>query len=130
MSLPVEEKSMFFHYCNVLEFFLDAGSSCKGNCCSGKTANDKSPARFLWTTAASAIPHREFSFAEKLLVKALEIATDEEDLAWIHLNLTQLYLDQQGENPDAYAKGTYHCQETMKTGYFTAWAKNLLQQFF
>lgn len=121
MALSIEEKSMFYHYSNTLEHYLEEDSS--------KTQKFISAPRFLWTTAANAIPQHDLAFAEKLLNYALELANEQEDLAWIHLNLTQLYLDQQGENDQASVKGIFHCQATIKTGYFTGWAQNLLEQF-
>lgn len=129
MALPIAEKSMFYHYANTLDHYLqdDSPGCSKGS--SNKLPKVVSAVRFLWTTAANAIPHRDFAFAEKLLNYALDLANDQEDLAWIHLNLTQLYLDQQGEDDQASAKGIFHCQETIKTGYFVGWAENLLEQF-
>lgn len=129
LALSIEEKSMFYHYSNTLEHYLQEETPSYSAGCWDSPPETVSTVRFLWTTAANAIPHRDFSFAEKLLNYALELAQEQEDLAWIHLNLTQLYLDQQGENEQASAKGIFHCQETIKTGYFTGWAQNLLEQF-
>lgn len=86
-------------------------------------------ARLLWVTAANSIPHGQWYFAEKLLNRALELASDSpdsvRDLAHIHANLAQLYADQVTANPAAVAKCLYHSRETIKTGYFVNWAENL-----
>lgn len=91
-----------------------------------------SAARFLWVTAANAIPHGQWDFAEKLLHRALELAGNSPDsvcdLAHIYANLAQLYADQARYSPAAAAKCLHHARETIKTGYFVVWAENLCRE--
>ena len=112
----------------------------------GETFRVDSAARFLWVTAANAIPHGQWSFAEKLLQRALELASPDSeihhyrdsktqpspdsirDLAHIHANLAQLYADQVHSNPAAAAQCLHHARETVKTGYFVPWAEKLCRE--
>ncbi len=129
LKLPLAEKKLFS------QFYLNGVAPFQIN----------SPTRLLWVTAANLIPQAHWAFAEKLLLHALdlaklesitihlanpELATTEAtvDLAHIHANFAQLYADQVADNPDYLVKCLFHARETIKTGYFVAWAEGLCQE--
>lgn len=126
IGLQPEEKDFMNHYSR--QFYLYTPPCKDIPACEDLLFSVKRPAQLLWTTAANAIPDRKWDFAEKLLVKALEIANDREDLAWTHANLTQLYYDQHRKKPASIRKCLHHCHQLLATGYFTSWAENMLAE--
>ncbi|KNZ69610.1 hypothetical protein Tfer_1630 [Thermincola ferriacetica] len=122
LSLPVEHKKAWQQYfpkiCNC------------SDCSSGtnKPFPIKSTARFLWVTAANAIPHRNYDFAEILLNKALEYADNGDDILWIHANFVQLYYDQIDSKREASEKCLHHCEELTKMGYLNRWVDRILNE--
>lgn len=97
---------------------------------------DSAP-RFLWVTAANALPQGHLDFAEMLLLKALGLfrqavsppeLNQMADFAHIHANLAQLYADKTPAEASAAALCIHHARETIKTGYFTAWAEKLCRE--
>jgi hypothetical protein len=119
MSLPVELKEQWQQYSRDLptkppihneSFYCD------------------NAAQFLWTSAANAIPQKDYQLAQTLLYQALQLTDSKQDLAWIHANLTQLYYDQLEKLPDAEEKCRYHCQQAKSTGYFQDWCDQMINQ--
>ncbi|AVX20045.1 hypothetical protein SAMN02745885_00909 [Carboxydocella sporoproducens DSM 16521] len=89
------------------------------------------PCQFLWVTAANALPHGHWDFCEFILHFAWQLAEKQglqADLAHIHANLAQLYSDQVLTKQKAVEKCLFHCQQVLKTGYFTRWAQQLLEE--
>lgn len=84
-------------------------------------------AQFLWVTAANAIPHKKYNFAEHLLNHALTIAVETDDIAWIHANLAQVYYEKHKIDPEAGKKSILHCRELIKLGFMKSWAENMMQ---
>lgn len=119
LALPAAEKQQWEKY-----FPQDCDCS---NCQSGqtKTLPLNSPARILWMTAANALPHNKYEFAETLLNKAMEIAKDNYDAFWIHANLAQLYYDQLTTSETALEKCKVHCEALYKMGLRTPWIKQM-----
>ncbi|MBC7105285.1 MAG: hypothetical protein H5T97_05050 [Firmicutes bacterium] len=87
----------------------------------------RTPAQFLWVAAANALPRGHHSFAEKLLLHALQVAGSERDRACAHANLAQLYFELRDRLPDAREKCRRHCEATLRSGLFTCWATKLLK---
>lgn len=85
-------------------------------------------AQFLWATAANAIPHKKYGFAEHLLQHALTIAVDTDDIAWIHANMAQVYYDKSKLDPEAARKSIMHCRELIKLGFMKSWAENMMEE--
>ncbi|MTI80163.1 MAG: hypothetical protein FH758_04640 [Firmicutes bacterium] len=119
MSLPVELKDQWVN--DALGLPMTVVPSYKGS-----TFAIESAAQLLWTSAANAIPQGHYTLAEKLLIKALKMASTEQDKAWIHGNLAQLYYLQIKTHPTALEKCRYHCKQTIQTGYFVNWCERLL----
>jgi hypothetical protein len=126
LTLSPEEKEMLVRYSRHISFYIPPCQEVPP--CEELIFTVKGPAQLLWTTAANAIPDRKWDFAEKLLQKALVIADNREDRAWIHANLTQLYHDQHRKKPEYIKKCLYHCHQLLGTGYFTSWAENMLAE--
>jgi len=125
-SLKPAEKELFAHYSRHISFYVPPCKEMPP--CEDLLFTINSPAQLLWTSAANAIPDCKWDFAEKLLLKALEITNTREDTAWVHANLTQLYYDQHKKKPDNIRKCLHHCHKLLGTGYFTSWAENMLAE--
>lgn len=138
MTLAEKEFMSRYHYDGEVISVVQRETTKQDDPFLGETFRVDSAARFLWVTAANAIPHGQWGFAEKLLHRALELASPDSeihhspdsvrDLAHIHANLAQLYADQVHSNPAAAAKCLHHARETVKTGYFVPWAEKLCRE--
>ncbi len=121
LALPVEHKDAWYKY------FPRMGDADRNRSRAGKfTIN--SPARLLWITAANAIPHSKYEFAELLLNKALDCAEDTFDKVWCHANMAQLYFDQRKTSSEALTKCREHCTELRKLGFLTTWLKHIMRE--
>ncbi len=125
-SLPVKDKTDLAKYSRYLQCRPQKIISCTSDCegCFLVTNG----AQFLWATAANAIPHKKYGFAERLLTHALSIADETEDIAWIHANLAQVYYDRHKLDPEAGKKTINHCRELIKLGYMKTWARNMMEE--
>jgi hypothetical protein len=125
-SLSVEDKAELARYSRHLPCGPKNSYNCSPVCdVCFMVANG---AQFLWATAANAIPDKKLKFAERLLVHALDIAKDHEDLAWIHANLAQLYYDDHKYDSEAGRKSIHHCRELILLGYMKPWAQNMIDE--
>ncbi|PKM82608.1 MAG: hypothetical protein CVU89_03670 [Firmicutes bacterium HGW-Firmicutes-14] len=125
-SLTVEDKTDLAGYSRHLPCAPLKSNNCSPGC--DACFMVVNGAQFLWVTAANAIPDKKLKFAERLLIHALDIATDPEDVAWIHANLAQLYYDDHKYDPEAGRKSILHCRELIKLGYMKPWAKNMIDE--
>lgn len=134
LKMTPEEKGYVakYHYEGEVVSIVQKGTTKQDDPFLGESFMVDSAARFLWVTAANAIPNGQWDFAEKLLHMALELSGDSSDavcdLAHIYANLAQLYADQVRWNPAAAAKCLHYARETIKTGYFVVWAENLCRE--
>ncbi len=125
-SLSIEDKENLAKYSKWLFCNSDEIYSYSGGCDECFMIN--SGAQLLWATAANAIPQKKLDFAEKLLIQALEIAKDIEDIAWIHANLAQVYYDKHKTDPSAGRKSITHCRKLIEIGYLKSWAQNMMEE--
>lgn len=125
-SLTIEDKKSLQKYSRYLSCYPKRILSCHPDCDGCFMVSNG--AQFLWATAANAIPDKKLDFAETLLIHALSLAQDPEDLAWVHANLAQVYYDQHKTDPDAGRKSISHCRELVKLGYMRSWAENMIQE--
>ncbi len=88
----------------------------------------KNGAQLLWASAANAIPDRKLDFARRLLTHALSIAGDNEDIAWIHANLAQVYYESHKTDRESLKKSIYHCHELIRMGFMKSWAENMIEE--
>ncbi|MFZ3170717.1 MAG: hypothetical protein WA118_01825 [Carboxydocellales bacterium] len=134
LSMSPAEKKLLdkYHYTGEVISVVQRETSKQDDPFLGEAFRVDTAIRLLWVTAANAIPHGQWHFAEKLLHQALELADDSpdsfRDCAHIYANLAQLYADQVRCNPAAAAKCLHHARETIKTGYFVVWAQNLCRE--
>jgi hypothetical protein len=119
LALDPEEKTFLAHYSRNLWWDDEDGP---GEGCAAESA-----ARFLWVTAANAIPLGEYAFAEKLLLEALNLGPSEEDRARIRANLAQVCFDQTDMIEGAAEKGVDYCRQLVESGYFASWALSQMQ---
>lgn len=124
LALDPEEKALLAHYSRNL-WWGDEGEPGEGWADTG--AMTDTGARFLWVTAANAIPLGEYAFAEKLLLEALNMIPSQEDRARILANLAQVCFDQTGIMEGAVEKGIDYCRQLVESGYFAAWALSQMQ---
>jgi hypothetical protein len=126
LSLSVENKANLANYSKYLICKSEQLPGCSPNCqdCFMVTNG----ARFLWATAANALPNQKYEFSEELLTHALTIAYDNEDIAWIHANLAQLYYHKKKSDPAASAKSINHCNKLISLGYMKSWAEGLIEE--
>ncbi len=125
-SLSVEDKAALEKYSRNLSCYPGKILSCSPDCPGCFTVT--SAAQFLWATAANSLPDKKLEFAERLLTHALDIAVEEEDKAWIHANLAQVYYDLHKIKPEASKKSIHHCRELIKLGYMKSWAQKLIEE--
>ena len=88
----------------------------------------KNGAQLLWASAANAIPEKKLDFARRLLNHALSISGDDEDTAWIHANLAQVYYENHKLDREAVKKSIHHCHELIKMGFMKSWAHNMIEE--
>jgi hypothetical protein len=125
-SLSVSDKAELAKYSKYLVFPYDIKFHCSTEC--DECFVISNAAQFLWATAANAIPHRKYSFAERLLSHALDIAVEADDLAWIHANLAQVYYDKHKIDSKACLKAIHHCHELIRLGFMKSWAENMMEE--
>lgn len=125
-SLSVEDKECLANYSQHLSIKPNKLMSCSPDCDGCFMVNNG--ARFLWATAANAIPDGKYGFVERLLIHALDIADEPDDVAWIHANLAQVYYDKHKLDPAAGRKSITHCRELIKMGYMKSWARNMMEE--
>lgn len=125
-SLSIQDKEHMKKYSKYLSCYPKNMTSCHPDCDGGFMVTNS--AQFLWATAANAIPDGKLGFAERLLLQALSLAEQTDDLAWIHANLAQVYYDAHKSDPDAGRKSISHCRELVKLGYMKTWAKNMMEE--
>lgn len=125
-SLSIEDKEYFNNYAKWLMCEPEKIFSCTPGC--DGCFMVENGAQLLWATAANAIPDKKLLFAERLLLYALELANDIEDLAWIHANLAQVYYDKHKTEPSAVRKSITHCNKLIELGYMKSWAENILEE--
>ena len=85
-------------------------------------------AQLLWASAANAIPDNKLDFARRLLIHALSISGNDEDTAWIHANLAQVYYENHKLDRESLKKSIYHCHELIKMGFMKSWANNMIEE--
>lgn len=125
-SLSIGDKAELAKYSKYLAFASDKTFRCSSDCDGCFVVTNA--AQFLWATAANAIPHRKYRFAERLLSHALKIAVETDDLAWIHANLAQIYYDKHKIDPEACIKAVKHCHELIRLGFMKSWAENMMEE--
>lgn len=126
LSRSLTDKKKIAHYSRYLVSSPEQSRSCPRDSCDKFLVTNG--AQFLWATAANAIPDQELYLAEDLLLKALSIANELEDIAWIHANLAQVYYDLHKTDPDAARKSIQHCRQLIGLGYMSRWAENMMQE--
>ena len=126
VSLSVPDKNDLAHYSRYLICVPENSPTCGPNC--DNCFIISSGARFLWATAANAIPEGKLGFARKLLTHALSISFENEDTAWIHANLAQVYYENHKNDHDSVKKSIYHCRELIKMGFMKSWAQNMIEE--
>lgn len=126
LSRTITDKKKIAHYSKYLVCSPAESRSCPRDCCDKFLVTNG--AQFLWATAANAIPKKDLALAEDLLQKALAIANEVEDIAWIHANLAQVFYDLSKTNPDSGRKCIHHCRQLIGLGYMSKWAENMMQE--
>lgn len=86
-----------------------------------------STAEFLWTSAVSLQRGSLDPLAEKLLLKAIDVAELPIDRAQAHANLARLYHDWAEKEPWRLIESDQHLRAVIDSGYFTSWAHYMLE---